>query len=227
MKINHHHSATDPPRLVPARRQRRNRRDRLRACAAVAAMLLAAVPLTGCGGGSGNGGVAHIDGSNSTASSSSGSSGLSGYSHAELMKIALKYSACMRLHGLGTFPDPTEGSNGLPNFNDQSGGPSVQDSNSPQFQAADHACKAGLLHLAPQTAAATAAASAKALKYVACMRSHGEPGFPDPNGEGLIQINNATGILAPSSPQYETAQQACQSLDSGFGESSATPHHSK
>jgi hypothetical protein len=133
----------------------------------------------------------------------------------------------MRSHGLSTFPDPTEGSNGLPNFNDQSGGPSVQDSNSPQFQAADRACKAGLPDLAPQTPAAKAAANAKALQYVACMRSHGEPDFPDPNGQGLIQISNPTGILAPNSPEYKNAQNACQSLDSGFGESSSTPHHSK
>jgi hypothetical protein len=51
-----------------------------------------------------------------------------------------------------------------------------------------------------------------------CMRSHGEPDFPDPNGQGVIQIPNATGILSPNSPQYQHAATACQSLDNGFSE---------
>jgi hypothetical protein len=231
MKI--HTTTTAPPIRrgpVPARGQRRNGRGLLLACGAVTATLLAVVLLAGCGGSSGNGAVAHIDTSKSAGSSpstSSGSSGLSGYSHAELMTFALKYSVCMRSHGLSDFPDPTLGSNGLPSWNLANRGPSVQDPQSPQYQAADHACKNALPVLAPRTPATKAAANAKALKYVACMRSHGEPDFPDPTGQGLIQITDASGILAPNSPQYETAQQACQSLDSGFEESSSSVHAAK
>ena len=207
MKRYKHPSATDPPGPVPVRRQRRNGRDRLLACAAVVATLLAAILLAGCGGSSNNGGVAHLNSpaSASSSSSSSGSAGASGDSRTELMNDALKYSACMRSHGLSDFPDPTEGSNGLPSWTGSS-----------QYQTAQHACKNDLPDLGAQTPATKAAAGAKALKYVACMRSHGEPGFPDPNGQGVIEINNATGILNPNSPQYAKAQTACQKLDSGF-----------
>ena len=55
------------------------------------------------------------------------------------------------------------------------------------------------------------------------MRAHGEPDFPDPNGHGVIQISNATGILEQDSPQYQKAAHACQSLDSGFDQSRSAP----
>lgn len=229
MKHNKHDSATDPPGPVPTRRRWRNGRDRLLACAAVAAALLAAVLLAGCGGSSNNGGVAHVNSPASTSSSKSspGSAGASGDSRTELMSDALKYSACMRSHGLSSFPDPTEGANGLPSWTINAGASSGLNTASPQFQAAQHACKSDLPDLGAQTPAAKAAASAKALKYVACMRSHGEPDFPDPNGQGVIEINNATGILSPNSPQYAKAQTACQKLDSGFemqGSAKSTGH---
>ncbi len=94
---------------------------------------------------------------------------------------------------------------------------------SPQFQAAKDACKNDLPNLgAPPTQQDEVSA---ALKYTQCMRSHGEPDFPDPNGHGVIQITSTTGILAPNSPQFRKAQTACQSLDTGFGEEgvSASP----
>lgn len=212
MKIHTHHRATDPSGRAPTRPQPRNGHDRLMTCATVVTTVLATVLLAGCGGSSGNGGA-------------SGASGLAGYSHAELMAAAVKYSVCMRSHGLSDYPDPTLGSNGLPNWDLAGRGLSVQDPQSPQFQAAQPFCKHDI-QIAPDTPAATVAANAKALKYAVCMRSHGEPDFPDPNGQGLIQITSATGILATNAPQYGKAQQACQSLDSGFGQSSSTAHAS-
>lgn len=53
------------------------------------------------------------------------------------------------------------------------------------------------------------------------MRSNGVPSFPDLNGEGLIQIKNAIGVLDPSSPPFQKAATACKSLDNGFGEQSS------
>ena len=82
MKINNRISATDPPGLVPMRRQRRNGRVRLPACGAVATALLAAGLLAGCGGG------AHAS------------------SSATFMSRAIAYSNCMRSHGVPDFPDP-------------------------------------------------------------------------------------------------------------------------
>ena len=43
-------------------------------------------------------------------------------------------------------------------------------------------------------------------QLAACMRSHGEPNFPDPNAQGVISSSN----LDPSSPQFQQAMQACQ-----------------
>ena len=53
------------------------------------------------------------------------------------------------------------------------------------------------------------------------MRSNGVPNFPDPNGQGLIQVKNATGTLEPSSPAFQKAVAACKSLDNGFAEQSS------
>jgi hypothetical protein len=82
MKINSRITATDPPGLVPMRRQRRNGRVRLPACGAVATALLTAGLLAGCGGG------AHAS------------------SPTAFMSRAIAYSDCMRSHGVPDFPDP-------------------------------------------------------------------------------------------------------------------------
>ena len=229
MKSINRIGATDPSRPVPARPRRTSRRLRRRTCWPVAAALLAAGLIAGCGGSSG-GGVAHINTSAShssdlgtSASSGCSAAGCSSSSASQRAEAdALKYAGCMRSHGLTDFPDPTIGSNGLPSFTFNGSGDSADEPNSPEFQSAQRACKNDLPNLGEQTPADQAAANAKALKYVACMRAHGEPDFPDPNGHGVIQISNATGILEQDSPQYQKAAHACQSLDSGFNQSSSS-----
>jgi hypothetical protein len=51
--------------------------------------------------------------------------------------------------------------------------------------------------------------------FSACMRSHGEPGFPDPvigpRGYGIIRIPRSDGI-DPGSAQYRSAERACTRL---------------
>ena len=47
--------------------------------------------------------------------------------------------------------------------------------------------------------------------FAACMRSHGVPNFPDPGSGGGITINGGSGIN-PDSPQFQSAQRACQKL---------------
>jgi hypothetical protein len=121
----------------------------------------------------------------------------------------------MRSHGLTDFPDPTLGSNGLPNW-------SGVDQQAPAYKAAQHVCKRDLPDIGPHTSAEKATANAAALKYAVCMRSNGVPDFPDPNGQGMIQINNATGVLDSSSPQFQKAETACQNLENGFGVQSST-----
>ncbi len=52
-----------------------------------------------------------------------------------MMAQALKYTDCMRSHGVPNFPDPKESSGGI-----SIGGPGL-DPNSPQFQAAQNDCR--------------------------------------------------------------------------------------
>jgi hypothetical protein len=123
----------------------------------------------------------------------------------------------MRSHGVTEFPDPTVGSNRLPSW-----GPTPNvNGGAPAYNAAQQVCKKDLPRLGPQTSAEKAAANAAALKYAMCMRSNGVPDFPDPNGQGLIQVNT-TGTLEPSSPAFQKAQTACKSLDNGFAQESST-----
>ena len=67
------------------------------------------------------------------------------------------------------------------------------------------------------SSSAASSGTAQALEYAACMRSHGVPKFPDPtvkNGSVGFNITPADGI-DQSSPQYQSARQACQSLRGG------------
>ncbi|HTX08304.1 MAG TPA: hypothetical protein VME22_06810 [Solirubrobacteraceae bacterium] len=132
----------------------------------------------------------------------------------------MKFSGCVRSHGVTDFPDPTVGSNGLPSWNDSwSMNAKAQ---AEALPAAQRACRKDLPDLGPHTSAEKAAANAVALKYATCMRSNGVPNFPDPNGQGVIQINSASGGLDTSSPQFQKAAAACKDVDSGFAEQSAT-----
>jgi hypothetical protein len=133
------------------------------------------------------------------------------------MAVAVKFSACMRSHGVSDFRDPTRGSNGLPSWT------SSENRQPPAYQGARKVCGKDLPGLGLNTPAGRATADAAALKYATCMRSNGVPNFPDPNRQGILVIQ--TGDIEASSPAFQKAQTACKGLDKGFGEasSSATP----
>ena len=61
----------------------------------------------------------------------------------------VKYARCMRAHGVSNFPDPstTSGGIGEPGGMGFSGGGVDIARNSPQFQAANHACQSLLAHV--------------------------------------------------------------------------------
>jgi hypothetical protein len=106
-------------------------------------------------------------------------------------------------------PDPVGGS--LPV---KAGPGSDLDPNSPKMQTAQKACQS----LAPgggdDGGTVSAAQQAQALKFSACMRSHGVPNFPDPGFTGGGVQLHVTGIDR-NSPQMIAAQKACQSLQPG------------
>lgn len=55
--------------------------------------------------------------------------------------------------------------------------------------------------------------SGNPVAYSECMRAHGIPDFPDPNANGGITIHSAPGSdLNPDSPAFQSAQNACKSL---------------
>ena len=122
---------------------------------------------------------------------------------------AAKFAQCMRAHGVPDFPDPVNGG-----FHITSGPGSDLDPGSPQFAAANTACKA----FSPEDQAAGGTVDpqlqAKALAYAACIRSHGVPGYPDPVfvGGSIRETVRAGSGADPSSPLFIAAQNACQSL---------------
>jgi hypothetical protein len=119
----------------------------------------------------------------------------------------------MRAHGITKFPDPNS-QGGI----DIGGGPgSGIDPSSPQFKAADQACRK-LLPASNLSPAQQAANEARSLRYSQCMRSRGITDFPDPNSQGGIAIKAQPGSdLDPNNPRYKAANNACQHLMPGGG----------
>jgi hypothetical protein len=174
-----------------------NKRAQIRRAGLVVVALLGIAALaTACGG----------------ASRTTRQSGAHSGSTVSLDNSALAYVNCMRTHGEPNMPEPSfNGQHATLHITPNSG----VDPGSPQFTAATNACK----HLAPHGGGPsngqtiTPADQADYLKAVACMRSHGFPGFPDP----VFQNNNVTFSAAGSridtkSSQYKSALTTCQKL---------------
>ena len=225
-----------PADRVTSRRSRRRRGASLLSVGA--AMLGIGALVSGCGGSS-SPGVASVGNSKASSgqSSSAGVGGVGGAAAGEPSALGaskqsavaiagggrqneLKFSACMRANGEPNFPDPN--GQGVIQFGSANG----IDPNSSQFQAAQQKCaKYGGGGHAPSPAQ-QAQAQAQALKFSACMRSHGEPAFPDPqfsSGGGIkIRIGGPGSGLDPQSPIFQAAQKAC-SADLPGGGPAATP----
>jgi hypothetical protein len=155
-----------------------------------------------CGGSAGTG-VAQI-GSTEATTTSSGSSGSGSSSDRRAALVA--FSACMRKHGLPNFPDPKAVAHGYGLTLDSKNG---LDPNSSQFKNAQRACKKLLPNGGTTGPQEQAQQLQEALKYAACIRSHGIPDYPDPKAVsgGGIEMGEA-----PDSPQFKIAQKACQYL---------------
>ena len=77
----------------------------------------------------------------------------------------------------------------------------------------------------PATTTSSGTSGTSLDRFSACMRSHGVPKFPDPinNGRTLnVQVGPGAPV-DPSSPQYNHALAACNSLAPGFGGPQAQP----
>jgi hypothetical protein len=113
----------------------------------------------------------------------------------------------MRKHGVSNFPDPANGQLTIIGTPGNGMGP-----DSATFRAADKACRSLRGGGKAPTPAQSKAMQQAALKYAACLRSHGVPNFPDPvfSGGG-IQQRLPRGVN-PGSAQFKAAEQACRDL---------------
>jgi len=155
----------------------------------VLAVIMAAIALlaAACGGGSGSASLA----------------GTPAY------QKALAYAQCMRAHGEPSYPDPA--SNGGFIIDGQK-----DHLNGALMNSANKTCEHLLPKSRPMTAAQQRQATAQALRYVACMRTHGVPNMPDPqvNSQGIeFRIGGPNGSgPSPNFPVFHAAMQTCQKL---------------
>jgi hypothetical protein len=171
----------------------------------------------GCGSKPATPGVAAMGSTTTTTDATSdGSAATTGASKADAVQ---RYASCMRTHGVPRFPDPKAASGGGMSL--KIGPGSGVDPRSPQFQAAEKSCRKLLPNggKAPSPAE-QAKALAQMLRFSACMRAHGLPDFPDPTTSGGgLQLSIGGGKkgsgLNPSSPVFQKAQTACQSVMPG------------
>jgi hypothetical protein len=186
-------SSTETPTTAP---ETKRRKPRLRHLAPAAALLaIVALAASGCGGGGG-----------SKSSNGSTSPGTSGTDSAQQSGIA--YAQCMRSHGVTNFPDNAITSTGNGTTINLPAGIS----NNPDYQSASQACRQYLPSGANGGNGTSNNAAVQAeINFAACMRSHGEPNFPEPNASGGVIISGSSGI-DPNSPTFQSAMQACQSI---------------
>jgi hypothetical protein len=132
------------------------------------------------------------------ATASGGSSTSSAY------QKALAYAQCIRAHGVPNYPDP----NSKGQFIAQNGSslPSVSPA---VLQSSGKACQKLLPPSMAQGPPQGAKAASQGLKFSECMRSHGEPNFPDPGANGAFTLPKGAN---PQSSQFQNAVKACQSL---------------
>jgi hypothetical protein len=111
---------------------------------------------------------------------------------------ALAFSRCIRSHGVPNFPDP-DAQGDFPQF--QAGVPKQTS------VAANNACE----HLLSRGSGTATPAQreqklAFGLKVAECLRAHGFPNFPDPNGSSQALPPG----LNLKSPQFRTAESNCE-----------------
>jgi hypothetical protein len=173
---------------------------------AIAGVIGLSLLASACGGSSGGAKVAQVGTTSTTKGSGSSSASSSGKGD------PAAYSACMRSHGVGNFPDPdSKGRIKITSGVSAGGQKTGVDVNSPQFKRAAQACQKLLPNGGRPTAAQQAREQQAALKYAQCMRSHGVPKFPDPKAGGALTLGTKAGV-DPNTPQFAAALRTCKKL---------------
>jgi hypothetical protein len=153
------------------------------------ALIASALLLAACGGGN---------------SSSSGSA-KPGAATTDFAGKAVAFAACMRSHGLPSYPEPQVSESGNRGTIKLSPGGLAR---TPAFRSASGACG----HLRPDgRAPATVSPQEQAqdLEYARCMRSRGVPSFPDPDHDGVFTLPSG---IDQQAPRFQRATQACTQI---------------
>jgi hypothetical protein len=167
----------------------RTRTMRTRRILAVGLLLVMAA--AGCGQAPARDGVASAGG---TPAASSGAPA------ARDEDAPLKFSQCMREHGITWFPDPHPGGGlqiKVPKGTDRA-----------KMDAAMAACK----QWAPDggdRGPADPEQLEQARQMAQCMRDNGVPNFPDPSADGGIQLDRDKVGMGPGDPTFDKADEAC------------------
>jgi hypothetical protein len=154
--------------------------------------------------------------SNNDSTTGSGNRG----SFQSFVAAAYRYSACMRGHGVPSFPDPHVTADGA---GKQAIGihpvPKTVAA-SPQFRAALEACKGimpGPEGESPKQRSEHERARAQyLLAFAQCLRAHGVTGFPDPTAQGQLTLEmiHAAGVDLQA-PSVLPAARACVGVTHG------------
>jgi hypothetical protein len=158
--------------------------EKIRSSVAVAVLAAAGLLTTAC-----SSPTPQIGGTSSTAESAS-------------YRANIAFSQCMRTHGVPNFPDPQPGSN----FS--LSGPLTGPAADTTSGKATLACE----HLLPNGSASDSGVSTQELDegvaLAQCLRSHGEPAFPDPTVVNGGLSFDFTGV---NTSQFKAAVSACRS----------------
>jgi hypothetical protein len=158
-------------------------------------------------------------------SSNPGATGTSSPSASKLAASGLKFSDCMRSHGVPNFPDPSGSGGGIRIKIGAGLNPA-----SPSFTAAQTACRKLLPGGGPGAGPPSPAAKAQLLTIAKCMRAHGQSDFPDPTttapsspaGYSIVLGRNGVFLAIPSSidvqsPAFKQAATVCHFGGPGGG----------
>lgn len=180
---------------MPARRQRVGRE---RVVGLAVGLIVVPLAAAACGGTSATPGVAKI----ATPTSSTASPGSSG-------SVLVRFTSCMRSHGVPQFPEPTKTATGV---SLRIGPGNGVDPTSSQFRSAMVSCSSLLPNGGPAGPTITPSDQLDYLKAAACMRSHGLQNFPDPTFVGgRVSFNEPQGVNVSSTPFLEAAA-TCRKL---------------
>lgn len=160
-----------------------------------------------------------------------GSSGASGDgSRSSAQSAGIKFSDCMRSHGVSNFPDPGPGG-GI-----QIGSGSGINPQSPAFQSAQAVCQKLLPGGGPGRGPGSEQRKLRLLRLAQCMRRHGISAFPDPTsgppstlpaGGGIAFGGGGAFISVPQtmmdSPGFQQAANECGFPGAGRGGPKAAP----